>query len=98
MPAAGGARVPGRRAAPGRGRRGRGFGNRPGSLKQPQAVARGECILTECVFVGPRASVCLQLRNFEDFPETFCKYNAQLCLHRILKAESRADSWVTSDY
>lgn len=45
------------------------------------------------VFVG----ACLKLRNFEDFSGT-CKHNAQLCLPEILKAESRGDSWVTSDY
>ena len=69
--AAGGARVPGRRAAPGRERRGRGFGNRPGPETPPQTVAPGGCIIGECVFVGPRASACLKLRNFEDFAETF---------------------------
>ncbi|KAJ8782240.1 hypothetical protein J1605_010219 [Eschrichtius robustus] len=69
--AAGGARVPGRRAAPGRERRGRGFGNRPGPETPPQTVAPGGCIIGECVFVGPRASACLKLRNFEDFAKTF---------------------------
>lgn len=41
---------------------------------------------------------CLKLRNFSDFSETSCKHNAQLCLPEILKAESRPDSRVTSDY
>lgn len=64
---AGGARG----CAPGRGRRSRGAGNVLAPRHSPGLWPREGVSSDEAVFVGPRASACLKLRNLQDFWESF---------------------------